>query len=60
MERTYTVTDANGRKHETTLAEFKAKVAKARTMGAVVMEAVRRNDIDGCAAAQKSMRQEFA
>lgn len=40
-------------------ADLHAKLAKARTMGAAVMDAVRRNDMPGCERAQAAMRKEF-
>jgi hypothetical protein len=43
-----------------TLAEFRAEIEARKAAAAPIMDALRRNDITGCAAAQATFRKQFA
>jgi hypothetical protein len=42
-----------------TVLELKAEIAARAEMAKAVMDAVKRNDLEACAAAQKAMREKF-
>lgn len=58
--KTWTITEPNGTKRTVTLEQFKAIIAERRDAAKPIMDAWKRNDIDGTAAAQQSFRKRFA
>jgi hypothetical protein len=57
-ERTFEITDANGKRH-VTLAQFRAEVDARAAAAAPIMNAWRRGDLKACGQAQATMRKRF-
>lgn len=60
-ERTWEISDIDGRNRRTvTLAQYRAELDARKPYTTAIMDAMKRRDIKGAAAAQAAMRARFA
>lgn len=59
-ERTWEITNRDGTKQTVTLAQYRAIIDERKVAAAPLMDAVRRGDLAGFAAAQKAFRKQIA